>query len=236
MSSLPSGAGRPSSRYLDDPAAGPLSDSPRDPDFDPYASYGNVHPPPASASALISQRTREGYVPARTSSPPPPMGPSHSHATSTSSVGVGHVQRDSVASLEPLIAAAGIATPPLPTPPVPVAATNSSGPPIPPRSPRRPPAVPAVVATEDAGADIKGMPSVSASSVYSDDDQLVDLLPRPLEVCCFLRIPMCHLIYVIYSRYATCPTASALAVIFHANPHEGNNTLFMTISSLTVPQ
>ena len=46
MSSLPSGAARQPSQYFDDPQA---SGTPRDPDFDPFATYGSVHPPPAAA-------------------------------------------------------------------------------------------------------------------------------------------------------------------------------------------
>ncbi|KAF7793349.1 hypothetical protein EIP86_004461 [Pleurotus ostreatoroseus] len=216
MSSLPSGAGRPPSAYLDDPSApGPLAGPSSGPgagahDFDPYAAYGTVHPPPAAAAGLglFGSRAREGYVPARTSSPPPGvgmgMGHSHSHTASSGSVGAmlgAHAARESAGSFEPLIAAAGLgggggSVPPTPTPATPV--TPFMPPAVPPRSPRRPPADAdggsregerergdGEVGEGDEGGDGDGdgpRPRDSASSVYSEDDQLVDLLPRPLEV------------------------------------------------------
>ena len=208
MSSLPSGGARPSSAYFDDPQGS--GSTPRDPDFDPYAAYasgsgnvgGSVHPPPAAAGGLFSTRTREGYMPARTSSPPP-LGHGHNASTSTGMGslagygGAGHAQRESAWSFEPLIAAAGLATPPLPATPGPVATPGA--PPVPARNPRRPSAAtpPAQFLAlggeedEDAGdagdaGGASGMPTMernqSETSIYSDDDQLVDLLPRPLEV------------------------------------------------------
>lgn len=84
-------------------------------DFDPYAAYGTVHPPPAvvAGGSLLPTR-QDGYVPARTGSPPPGTWQrTHTHSTSTSasSMGMGmgytpsHGQKGSVGSHEPLLAA-----------------------------------------------------------------------------------------------------------------------------------
>lgn len=160
ISSMPS-AGRPEP-YRDDPT----DRGPRD--FDPYAAYGTV--PPQTPPPV----RKDGYVPARTGSPP--LG--HSHSASTSSMGhaIGHATRESAGSFEPLLAAGSGSVPPTPGP---VASSSSSGPPVPPRSPNRPPAQ---VSDEEAHHPIRD----SASSVYSNgeaDDLLVDLTPRqPLEV------------------------------------------------------
>lgn len=155
--------------YTDDPTG-------RRAEFDPYSAYSAAPPqtPPASAR-------RDGYVPARTSSPP--LG--HSHSASTSSMGHvmgsgGHIPRESAGSFEPLLAAAGGSAPSTPGP---VAPSTSAGPPpaIPPKSPRRSPRLP----SDDGHHPV---PRDSASSVYSQpdgeaEDQLVDLTPRqPLEV------------------------------------------------------
>ena len=100
MSSVPSMATQPQ-RYTDDPAGAR--------DFDPYAAYNAVPPqtPP------VSMR-KDGYFPARTSSPPP-LG--HSHSASTSSMGhpAGHIPRESAGSFEPLLVAGGSGSAP-PTP------------------------------------------------------------------------------------------------------------------------
>jgi hypothetical protein len=159
MSSLPSLGGM--QPYTDDPSGRPR-------DFDPYVAYGAVPPqtPPASAR-------RDGYFPARTSSPPL----MHSHSASTSSMGhaMGHVPRESAGSHEPLLATPGPSAS-VPSTPGPIVPSSSTGAPyIPPKSPRRyagqPPEAPP--------------PRDSASSVYSNDegeadDQLVDLTPKPL--------------------------------------------------------
>ena len=163
MSSLGTQAQQP---YTDDPTG-------RRAEFDPYSAYSAVPPqtPPASAR-------RDGYFPARTSSPP--LG--HSHSASTSSMGHlagGHIPRESAGSFEPLLAAGGSA----PNTPGPIAPSTSVGPPptIPPKSPKRSPKPPS-----DEGHH--PVPRDSASSVYSQpdgeaEDQLVDLTPRqPLEV------------------------------------------------------
>ena len=165
MSSLPSlGGQQPLQQpYTDDPFGHPA-------DFDPYAAYAAPpQTPPASAR-------RDGYFPARTSSPPLV----HSHSASTNSGhAMGHVPRESAGSHEPLMATPGPSAS-APMAPVPIASSSSTGPPpyIPPKSPRRNP-TPAVETTPQRD---------SASSVYSNaedemDDQLVDLTPRqPLEV------------------------------------------------------
>lgn len=158
MSSLPSLGGQ--QPYTDDPTG-------RSRDFDPYAAYGAVPPqtPPLSAR-------RDGYMPARTSSPPPG---GHGHSASTSSM--GHMARESAGSFEPLLAAGG-SQPPTPGA---IAPSSSMGPPmIPPKSPRRNARPPT---DEGHTAGLRD----SASSVYTDpdegEDQLVDLTPRqPLEV------------------------------------------------------
>ncbi|KAI9063116.1 hypothetical protein FKP32DRAFT_1551854, partial [Trametes sanguinea] len=120
LASLPSasiGSGgmngqRPPSGGMDPEAAG-MSTQPPTPgsgpegrtDFDPYAAYGTIHPPPA---AFPGSGRRDGYAPARTSSPPPPPGAwqrqhTHSTSTSTSSMGWGHAAKGSVGSHEPLL-------------------------------------------------------------------------------------------------------------------------------------
>ncbi|EKM61092.1 uncharacterized protein PHACADRAFT_247464 [Phanerochaete carnosa HHB-10118-sp] len=167
MSSLPSLGGQ-QQPYRDDPV-GPRQD------FDPYAAYAAVAPqtPPQSAR-------RDGYFPARTSSPPPG---GHVHSPSASSMGhaVGHTARESAGSFEPLLAAGGSGS--QPSTPGAIAPSSSMGPPlIPPRSPKRN-AGPPTDEGHVAGAGLRD----SASSVYSDvdegGDQLVDLTPRqPLEV------------------------------------------------------
>lgn len=235
MSSVPSGGGRPPSAYLDDPGAGPSNSNARDrdnPDFDPYAAYGTaVHPPAPSASGLFNTRTREGYAPARTSSPPPPSAPplgqghNHSHTASTSSMGpmLGHAQHESAGSFEPLLAAAGF----LPATPDP--AVTAGPPAVPPRSPKRPPAAPpgdddVVGAGDHDGASEK----VSASSLYSDDDQLVDLLPRPLEVRFYFASVSCSFVgvmiaYVFLHRYGTCLKARGPAQTSRESRRGSNN-------------
>ena len=74
-------------------------------DFDPYAtlgvgaSGGSVSPPPPA-------QRRDGYLPARTSSPPPgayTRRPAHSTSTSASSMGWGHAAKGSISSTEPLL-------------------------------------------------------------------------------------------------------------------------------------
>ncbi len=181
LSSLPSAGGRPPSGYMDEP---PIASG-----SDPYAAYGTVHPPPPTASGLFSGR-KDGYAPARTSSPP--LG--HNHSASSSSMGMGHVPRESAGSFEPLLAAAGMGTPSLPSNAGAIAMSNSMGPPtVPPRSPRRPSVV--TVSGEDGGETNRTTTTEplrdSASSVYSDtemDNQLVDLLPRPLEVRIWVQL------------------------------------------------
>lgn len=163
MSSVPSMATQ--QLYTDDPSGAR--------EFDPYVAYGAIPPqtPPASAR-------RDGYMPARTSSPP--LG--HSHSASTSSMGhaMGHIPRESAGSFEPLLAAGGSGSAP-PTPGAIVPSTSLGPPPtIPPKSPKRNAGQPS-----DEGHAVQ---RDSASSVYSQHDDeagdlLVDLTPRqPLEV------------------------------------------------------
>lgn len=187
--------------YTDDPTG-------RRAEFDPYSAYSAAPPqtPPASAR-------RDGYVPARTSSPP--LG--HSHSASTSSMGHvmgggGHIPRESAGSFEPLLAAAGGSAPSTPGP---VAPSTSAGPPpaIPPKSPRRSPRLP----SDDGHHPV---PRDSASSVYSQpdgeaEDQLVDLTPRqPLEVRRRARCCVPSMLTPCARRCATCLMDSAPARTF----------------------
>lgn len=176
MSSLPSSG----AHYTDEPpvmtsAAGMGS---RERDFDPYAPYGTLHQQSPTATSR-----RDGYAPARSSSPPLV----HSHSASTSSGhAMGHMPRESAGSYEPLLAggAAGASQPP--TPSTLEASATLAPPSIPPRSPKR-----VSQSASAEGPDARKITRDSASSVYSDEDefndQLVDLMPRPLEVSTFLR-------------------------------------------------
>ena len=164
MSSLGTQAQQP---YTDDPTG-------RRAEFDPYSAYSAVPPqtPPASAR-------RDGYFPARTSSPP--LGHSQNGSQSSATMGLGtggHIPRESAGSFEPLLAAAGMSMPPTPSTLEPAVVL---APPIPPKSPRR-----LGGSSEEGGREEPLQRSRdSASSVYSNDevdDQLVDLLPKPLEV------------------------------------------------------
>ncbi|KAI0724607.1 hypothetical protein C8T65DRAFT_734215 [Cerioporus squamosus] len=74
-------------------------------EFDPYAAVGTVHPPPAAV--FPNAIRRDGYTPARTTSPPPPGAWQRQHTQSTStssSLGYGHGAKASVGSTEPLLA------------------------------------------------------------------------------------------------------------------------------------
>lgn len=174
LSSLPSAPGgrTPSLQYRDDHNASTT-------DFDPYVAYGNAHPSPSAIGGVFSSR-KDGYVPARTSSPP--TGINHSHSPSFGShYTIAHIPRESAGSSEPLLAAAsGVGTSSTPSAPVP-----GDGPPIPPRNPMRDsPKVGATNIDASANASGKGLRD-SASSVYSDevDDLLLDIEPRQnLEV------------------------------------------------------
>ncbi|KAI0932152.1 hypothetical protein AcV7_000670 [Taiwanofungus camphoratus] len=183
MSSVPSGSGggRPPSGYLDDPAAGP-SDTPRDTEFDPYAAYGTIHPPPP---ASLGFSRKDGYVPARTSSPPPAGawvgGHTHSYSMrsdSTSSGGLGHIPRESASSHDLLLSGypplsaggAGASTPSMP----PTILNSSSGDIFspPPRNPQRLVDSGQISSREDVGEPPGGLgvdrPRGSAtSSMYS---------------------------------------------------------------------
>ncbi|KAI0639457.1 hypothetical protein C8Q77DRAFT_65013 [Trametes polyzona] len=153
-------------------------------DFDPYAAYGTIHPPPA---AFPTQARRDGYAPARTSSPPPPAWQrQHTHSTSTSasSMGWGHAAKGSVGSHEPLLSgyyAGGATEPSTPAlgPTLNLAdIPPGAAPPVPPRDPRRPSGE---AARPRGGAADRGS-SATSSSVYSVDDyELADERPK-LEV------------------------------------------------------
>lgn len=163
--------------YTDEPpvmtAAAGMSGRPPQ-DFDPYAAY-NARPPRSPSGSS----RRDGYAPARTSSPP--LGHSQNGSQSSATMGLGtggHIPRESAGSFEPLLAAAGMSMPPTPSTLEPAVVL---APPIPPKSPRR-----LGGSSEEGGREEPLQRSRdSASSVYSNDevdDQLVDLLPKPLEV------------------------------------------------------
>ncbi len=161
--------------YRDDP---PVAGHGRD--FDPYAAYGQVPPPPTAVR-------RDGYMPARTSSPPPGAAPvvhAHHHSLSgTSTSSAGHMQRESAGSFEPLLGGfkvGGGGSPPR-TPNANPNSSNVSIPPPPPRNPARlsdagrttKPVIP--TGTKDNGG-ISGSPTGklvrdSASSVYSGEEE-----------------------------------------------------------------
>lgn len=200
--SLPSQAGRPHSGYLDDPASTPPAVQG---DVDPFA--GHVVPPPQAAVGFPSRK--DGYMPARTSSPPPGVAPTivpsawvgeraHHHSqstrsTSTSSIptsavlyGQGHVPHDSSGSHEPLLSgiypgeASGPVTPRLPGA---ILAPSSDVPPPPPKNPKR------LIDVESPFGDRTGLDDPitpgsrdeRASSVYStaDDDDDDDVVGEP---------------------------------------------------------
>ncbi len=160
--------------YTDEPpvmaAAAGMSGRPMD--FDPYAAYAAAPPRSPSGSSR-----RDGYAPARTSSPP--LGHSHNDSQSYAMMG-GHIPRESAGSFEPLLAAAGMApTQSMPPTPSTLEPAVALAPPIPPKSPRR------MGGSSEEGGVRDFANRDSASSVYSNDeadDQLVDLLPKPLEV------------------------------------------------------
>ena len=178
---LGSAGGRPPSGYLDEPSSGstPI-------DFDPYAPYGNVPPPPA---ALTGTR-KDGYMPARTSSPPPgaaPLPHSRNHSLSSSSGGMmgGHTARESAGSFEPLLHAYRQGHSP-PDTPGPTPTTNLFVPDVPPRNPARTSGNRSAEGSQEGYAILPTSTNIrdSASSVYSEaDDQLIDLTPTTkLEV------------------------------------------------------
>lgn len=161
--------------YTDEPSvmAAAAGLNARERDFDPYAPYAGQPPPNARS---------DGYQPARTTSPPL----QHTHSSSTGSgQGIG-ITRESAASMEPLLVGGTPAS--MPTTPSTLEMMNQpmlispAIPPIPPKSPRRPPPTP----SDDGTTGRNKATRDSASSMYSNDDelddQLVDLIPRPLEV------------------------------------------------------
>ena len=135
-------------------AAGPSTPGPGA-DFDPYAALGT--PPPA---VFPSQARKDGYLPARTASPPPgayDRTRRQTHSTSTSA-SWGHAAKGSVASTEPLLA--GYYSPTTTEPSTPAMGTALS------------------LVGEGGRRDS----SVSASSVYSaDESEVPEMRPR-LEV------------------------------------------------------
>ncbi|KZT02670.1 uncharacterized protein LAESUDRAFT_661270 [Laetiporus sulphureus 93-53] len=96
--------GRPSSRYLDEPVAGPQTT--RWNGFDPYAALGTVHPP---LPATLGFQRKDGYAPARMNSPPPDTfvgRPVYGYGYSTdgtSSAGLGHIAGTSASSHDLLL-------------------------------------------------------------------------------------------------------------------------------------
>ncbi|KAI8995677.1 hypothetical protein BD414DRAFT_563518 [Trametes punicea] len=188
--SFGAGGQRPPSGSAMDDAAVPAAAGPPTPgtEFDPYAAYGTIHPPPP---AFPGQARRDGYAPARTSSPPPPGAwqRQHTHSTSTSAssmMGWGHAAKGSVGSHEPLLSGyyAGAATEPStpalgPTLSLSGGSGGDAGPPaIPPRDPRR---VSGEAARPRGGAGEPGS-SATSSSVYSAEDSEVPEQRRRLEV------------------------------------------------------
>ncbi|KAI1797932.1 hypothetical protein LXA43DRAFT_877494 [Ganoderma leucocontextum] len=147
---MPTGARPPTA----DSAAVPSAPSPG-PDFDPYAVLGT--PPPA---VFPSQARKDGYLPARTASPPPgayDRTRRQTHSTSTSA-SWGHAAKGSVASTEPLLAGyySGIVTEP---------STPAMGPTL-----------------NLAGEGGRRESSASTSSVYSADESEVPEMRPKLEV------------------------------------------------------
>ena len=199
------GGHRPPSGGMEDAAAvaaagvaGP-STAPSTPgaatDFDPYAAYGTIHPPPA---AFPGTARRDGYAPARTSSPPPAAWQrqhTHSTSTSTSSMGFGHAHKGSVGSHEPLLSgyyAGGAATEPS-TPALGPAlnlggggggveggASSGLAPPVPPRDPRRA----SGEVARPRGGYAEPESSATTSSMYSMDEPEVPEGRPKLEVRC----------------------------------------------------
>ena len=178
--SLPLTTGRPPSTYLDDPTAGPEPPTPGAPggatDFDPYAAYGTIHPPPP---ATLGFPRRDGYAPAPTSSPPPGAytagHPGHGHSYSSrsdSSSGFGHRTQGSVSSHDLLLGytrdrQASESAPVTPATPT-AALSPSSGDLLtpPPRNPRRL-ADAGKSASEEAAEPAAGVRDSTTSSVYS---------------------------------------------------------------------
>jgi len=176
VSSLPSATGgRPPSGYMDDPVAGP--EAAHDQEFDPYAAFGTIHPPPP---ATLGFNRKDGYAPARTSSPPPngaymgTTGPGHrsysSRSESTSSAGFGHMARESASSHDLLLggmrSGSESATPAMPSP----ALNSSSGDmfSLPPRNPQRLARNPQTPNDEENDGGVRD--SIT-SSVYSMADE-----------------------------------------------------------------
>ncbi|THH34006.1 hypothetical protein EUX98_g134 [Antrodiella citrinella] len=161
---LASAGGAPPERYLDDPFAAPPPL-----EFNPYDGFGAI----AAPAAAVAGTSRNGYAPARTSSPPPGGGHSHNHSYSSSSG--GHAARESAGSFEPLLAQYNKSSGPTP-PLTPGVSPNSLAPPpvVPPRNPARD--------TESRPNTRSGEGPVTkddASSVYSAEGDLVpDLTPQ----------------------------------------------------------
>ena len=143
-------------------------------DYDPYAAYGTVHPPPAAV--FPAQTRRDGYMPARTGSPPPgaynTRRHTHSTSTSASSMGYGHAAKASIGSTEPLLSGyySGVPTEP-PTP--------ALGPTLNLASPAG-----GEAERPRGGVAERGSTTTTTSSVYSADDEseIPEMKPK-LEVC-----------------------------------------------------
>lgn len=173
---------RPPSSGMDDATNTGPSTPGANGEYDPFAASGTIHPPPA---AFPGSR-RDGYAPARTSSPPPPAWQqplrqhTHSTSTSTSSMGWGHGAKGSVGSLEPLLSGyyPGGTTEPS-TPGVTDGFAGNSAPPVPPRDPRRASAE----AARPKGGALERASTANSSSVYSMDDLDAPAERPKLEVC-----------------------------------------------------
>ena len=143
--------------------------------FRSYAAYGGgvAVPPPAASGSR-----RDGYMPARTSSPPPGAGHSNHPSVSSSR---GHVARESAGSFEPLLGGGNRSGGPSPpVTPGSMTAGNLPPPVVPPKNPARPAADSRPTTTSTEGPANKS----EVSSVYSGEDDVVpDLTSQPkLEV------------------------------------------------------
>lgn len=169
---LPVTAARPPSAYFDEYGSARHADGA----YDPYVGYS--HPQPAGLGAAVAG----GYIPARTSSPPPasphPSTLSYGHnrpPSGSNSADTGQHSRNlSFSSYEPLLSAAGINNKTPPSTPGPLSTAKAPTPP--PRNPLRPTAS---RSSEDRKADDRLDPAMAtrlsradttASGIRDDQD------------------------------------------------------------------